>query len=139
MKQRIALILIAVFAVVSVASAQVKVNKRDLQKATDEVTKLYRLSPEQQQQVREIQEWRLRNMAEIEAIRSSDYPAYLDKRRSVRMGAEQSIKRLLNESQLVIFEQQMAERRQRELDLMRSMKRQGVTPEKIQLALLEIE
>ncbi|HMO40445.1 MAG TPA: hypothetical protein PKC76_14510 [Saprospiraceae bacterium] len=139
MKQRIALILIAVFAVVSVASAQVKVNKRELQKATDEVTKLYRLSPEQQQQVREIQEWRLRNMTEIEAIRSSDYPAYLDKRRSVRMGAEQSIKRLLNESQLVIFEQQMAERRQRELDLMRSMKRQGVTPEKIQLALLEIE
>jgi len=119
--------------------AQQKVNKRSIRKATDELTAVYNLSEVQQQKVYEIQERRLTNLAEIEQMKSQDYKAYLLKRRAVRVGTESAIKRLLEGSQLEIFEVQTEARRKREIEKMQALKRQGATVAEIEIAMLEIE
>lgn len=119
--------------------AQQGASKRSIRKATEELTTLYNLSEAQQQKVYDIQERRLNNLAEIEKIKSEDYKTYLLKCRAVRVGTENAIKRLLEGSQLEIFEVHLEARRQKEIEKMQSLKRQGATTEEIEIALLEIE
>lgn len=124
----------------TVATAQqAKVSKKDVQKATDEVAALYQLNAEQIKNVYEIQERRLINLAEVEKIKTSDYPLYLRKCRAVRIATETATKKLLTETQLNIYYAQVAERRKRESVKMKELKRQGADKEQIELGLLEIE
>lgn len=119
--------------------AQKKINKRTIQKATEEVTSLYHLNEFQQAKVFEIQERRLENLAEIETIKTQDYRTYLVKCRAVRVGTESAIKRLLDERQLEIFQAQMDARRQLEVEKMQALKQRGASQSEIEIALLEIE
>jgi DNA gyrase/topoisomerase IV subunit A len=124
---------------VTMATAQSKVNKKDVQKATDELVALYQLNAQQTKDVYEIQEGRLINLAEIEKIKTTDHPLYLRKCRAVRIATENALKKQLTASQLNIYYTQVGERRKRELAKMKELKRQGADKEQIELGLLEIE
>lgn len=119
--------------------AQSKVSKRDVQKATSELTALYQLDQTQQQKAYEIQERKLENLAQAETIKKTDYDTYLRKRRAVQIGADHAIKRLLNESQLKIYQEKQEARRALEAEKMRELKLKGASKEEIQRALLEIQ
>ncbi len=119
--------------------AQSKVSKRDVQKATNEIAALYQLNEAQQQKAYEIQERKLENLAQVETIKKTDYDTYLRKRRAVQIGADHAIKRLLNESQLKIYQEKQEARRALEAEKMRELKQKGASNEEIQRALLEIQ
>lgn len=119
--------------------AQSKVSKRDVQKATNELTALYQLDQVQQQKAYEIQERKLENLAQVETINKTDYDTYLRKRRAVQIGADHAIRRLLNESQLKIYQEKQEARRALEAEKMRELKLKGASKEEIQRALLEIQ
>lgn len=133
------LIVVALLVFASTAFAQQKVNKRSIRQATEELTALYSLSEVQQAKVYDIQERRLTNLAEIEHLKAEDYKTYLLKRRAVRIGTENALKRLLEGSQLEIFQVQMEDRRQREIEKMQALKQEGATKQEIEIALLEIQ
>jgi len=137
--KRILIVLIASFTMAASLSAQSKVNTREVQQATNAVAALYQLDETQKEKVYEIQDRRLRNLAQVETIKATDYDTYLLKRRAVQIGADNSIKRLLNETQLKIYEGQVAARRQKEVEKMIELKKQGASKEEIEKALLEIE
>ncbi len=118
---------------------QAKVSKKDVQKATNELAALYQLNTDQIKNIYEIQELRLINLAEVEKVKTTDYPLYLRKCRAVRIATETATKKLLTEAQLNIYYVQVAERRKRELVKMKELKRQGAEQEQIELGLLEIE
>ncbi len=133
------LIVVALMVISSATFAQQKVNKRSIRQATAELTALYNLSEAQQAKVYDIQERRLTNLAQIAHLESEDYKTYLLKRRAVRIGTENAIKRLLEGRQLDIFQVQMEQRRQREIEKMQALKQQGATKQEIEIALLEIQ
>ena len=133
------LIVVALMVISSATFAQQKVNKRSSRQATAELTALYNLSEAQQAKVYDIQERRLTNLAQIAHLESEDYKTYLLKRRAVRIGTENAIKRLLEGRQLDIFQVQMEQRRQREIEKMQALKQQGATKQEIEIALLEIQ
>jgi len=133
------LIVVALLVFASAAFAQQKVNKRSIRQATEELTALYSLSEVQQAKVYDIQERRLTNLAEIEHLKAEDYKTYLLKCRAVRIGTENALKRLLEGSQLEIFQVQMEDRRQREIEKMQALKQEGATKQEIEIALLEIQ
>ncbi len=137
--KRILIALIAVTMAVAPLTAQSKINKRDIQKATDEVAALYQLNEDQKQKVYEIQERRLENLAQVETLKTTDYDAYLRKRRAVQIGTDNAIKRLLDAPQLEIFQTLSVKRRERETAKMIELKKQGASKEEIERALLEIE
>lgn len=124
---------------VTLVMAQSKVSKKEVQKATDEWTALYHLNADQAKSVYEIQERRLINLAEIEKVKTSDYPLYLRKCRAVRVASENALKKLLTDEQKHIYEVQVAERHKRELAKMKELKKQGADDEQIRLGLLEIQ
>ncbi len=109
-----------------------------IQAATDEAAALYQLDEEQAKQMYQVQERRFRNLASIEQLKASDYSLYLRKRENVRQGTLAAVKRILQESQMAIFNQQLAERRQEEAALTRRLKEEGASREEIRTALLEL-
>ncbi|MDX1940025.1 MAG: hypothetical protein SFU99_05700 [Saprospiraceae bacterium] len=137
--KRILIVLIASFTMLATVAAQSKIAAREVQQATNAVATLYQLDETQKEKVYEIQDRRLRNLAQIEAIKATDYDTYLLKRRAIQIGTDSAIKRLLNETQLKIYDAQVAARRQQEVNKMIDLKKQGASKEKIERALLEIE
>jgi DNA gyrase/topoisomerase IV subunit A len=132
-------LVLASLCLLTAAAAQSKVNRKDVQKATNEQVALYRLNAEQAQAVYEIQERRLTNLQEIETIKTTDHALYLRKCRAVRIATENATKKLLTESQLQIYQAQVAERRKRESAKLKELKKQGANQEQIALGLLEVE
>lgn len=108
-----------------------------VQQATDELTALYHLDNAQVQKMHTIQERRFRNLAEIEPLKTQDYSVFLAKRKAIVTGTDGSIKRMLHEEQLVIFNNQIAERRKQESDLIRELREKGASKEEIQQAISE--
>ena len=108
-------------------------------KATDEATALYQLDEKQAEEMYEIQKRRFRNLASIEELRQSDYPFFLQKKNSIREGLMASTQRLLTETQMEIFNQQLASRRKKEAAVKEEMKQEGATKEEIQIAIWKIE
>lgn len=133
------LILLAAVCLTTALAAQSKVSKKEIEKATNEVAVRYQLTPEQKAKMSKIQERRLTNLQEVEKIKSTDYENYLRKRATVRIATENHIKRMLTEEQTKIYQVQIAERRKRESEKLKDLKRQGATKEQIELGLLEIE
>lgn len=119
--------------------AQTKVTKKTIEKATDETTALYNLSPEQQAKVYKMQERRLNNLKELEPMKTTDPDTYYRKRAAVRIAFEGHLQRILTDDQKKIYQTQVAERHQREAEKKKELKRQGASKEQIEKSLLEIE
>lgn len=108
-------------------------------RATEEARALYQLDEEQAKEMYVIQERWLRNLASIEELREADYYRFLQKKNSAREGAMASIRRLLREGQMDIFNQQLASRRKEEAAVAARLKEEGATREEIQIAIWELE
>lgn len=106
--------------------------------ATTELTKIYNLDAQQQDEMAVIQERKARNLAEIQTLKTSDYDTYIKKLKSLQFGTDASIKRILNKEQIEVFYKQNQIRRKKEADLMQKMKAEGATPEQINAAVAEM-
>ena len=120
------------------AQATASVDPAEVQKATDEQVALYKLDANQTQKMYTIQERRLRNLKEIEALKEQNYDLYLAKRKALRTGTEGSIKRLLTPEQRPILDAQLAERRRQEGEKIQALRASGASKEEIQRAILEM-
>ena len=120
-------------------SAQAGVDQDAVQQATSEMVALYQLDAKQSVKMQTIQERRFRNLAEIEFMQDSDPQQYLIKKKNIRKGMEHSIRMMLTNEQMPIFNQQLVERRKQESEKIKQMKLNGASKEEIQNALLEID
>ena len=128
-----------IFALSVNAQAVEKTNDPKVQEATDQMVALYNLDQQQAAKMYTIQKRHLRNLSEIAVYESQDPQLYLQKKRSVRDGMEGSIRRLLNEEQMKIFNAQILERRKKESELIKQLRASGASKEEIQMAILGIE
>ena len=128
-----------IFALSLDAQAVEKAKDPKVQAATDEMVALYNLDEQQTTKMYTIQERHFRNLSEIAAYETQDPQLFLKKKRSVRDGLEGSIKRMLNEEQMKVFNAQLLERRKKESELIKQLKASGATKEEIQIALLGVE
>ena len=117
----------------------ISIDKEAARKAADEMITHYSLNAEQAVQAYKIQERRLRNEAEITALKETDNLLYLQKRKSIRLGTEGSLKRMLTPAQMDIFNAGVAARRLKDSDFLKELKQKGLTQEEMKLALLERE
>jgi hypothetical protein len=114
------------------------VSQEDIAAATTAAVELYQLEDSQLAEMQKIQARRLKNLADVESLRTSDYPLFLRKRSAIKAGTEASIKRLLNNEQMKILTQQQIEGRKRTSELIQRLKQEGATPEAIKTAVLEL-
>lgn len=133
------LFLFVTICTLSSLSAQSKVSKKEIEKATADLTALYQLTPTQKEQAYKMQERRLNNLRELETIKNSELDAYTRKRAAVRIAFESQLQRMLTDEQTKIYQAQVAERHQRESLRKKELKRQGASKEQIEKSLLEIE
>ncbi len=125
--------------VVLALSAQTTTDQDAVQQATSEMASLYQLDAKQTAKMQTIQERRFRNLAEIETLQDSDPRLYLIKKKNIRKGMEHSIRMMLTQEQMPIFNQQLVDRRKRESEKIKQMRLNGASKEEIQNALLEID
>jgi hypothetical protein len=111
----------------------------DVQQALTEAVNLYQLDSEQAVEMLKIQERHFSNLGEIESLRESDRPLFLQKKNSIRELTQASTRRLLNEQQISIYNQQLIERRKREAALKERLKMEGASKEEIQYAIWDLE
>lgn len=117
--------------------ADITIDKEVARKAADEMIALYNLDAKQADQAYKIQERRLRNEADIASLKETDNKLYLQKRKAIRTGTEATLKRMLNASQMEIFNARAAERRKQDSDFLKEMKIKGMSQDQMNLALLE--
>jgi len=117
----------------------ISIDKDAARKAADEMITRYSLDAEQAIQAYKIQERRLRNEAEITALKETDNLLYLQKRKAIRIGTEGSLKRMLTPAQMEVFNAGVSARRIKDSDFLKDLKQKGLTQEQMKLALLERE
>lgn len=132
MKQ-VAILIIALFAFVGVQA------QKSAQAATAEMTKIYQLDEAQQAEVLKIQERKVRNLSEIQALKTTDRATYIKKLKSIQYGTDVSLKRLLNKSQMETYYKVSTERRKKQAVLSKEMKARGASSEEIEEAMAEME
>lgn len=113
--------------------------KTPAQEATDKLTQLYGLSPEQQVEMLKVQERKFRNLAEIAGLKTTDYKMYMRKIQSIQYGNNASLQRLLNPEQDLIWQQQQTQLRERKLVAQKEMKAAGASQQQIEQKMLELD
>lgn len=125
--------------VITLFSAQLLSAQTQAERIEAETTKLrqlYQLDETQTAEMRRIQERRFSNVEEIASLQQSDFSLWVQKRRAIRTNTEGSIRRMLRADQLVVFDQQMTQRRIEDSNFIKEMQQQGKTKEQIELLLL---
>ncbi|MBX2928389.1 MAG: hypothetical protein KF852_11180 [Saprospiraceae bacterium] len=120
-------------------SAQSAADKEAARKATEELTAAYSLSEEQAQKMYVIQERRFRNLSEVESLKTTDEALYFQKLKSIRLGTEASIERMLSPEQLPILQREKVERRKLAGNRIIELEQNGASKAEIQRALDELE
>ena len=100
-------------------------------------TERYQLTPAQVEEMYVIEARRERNLNELEQIRESDPRLYLEKKRSIRLNSEGSIRRILDPRQRQILQQEQAAYRTATSNLIREMRQAGKSKEEIEMIILE--
>lgn len=134
-------ILICVIALMGTVcvSAQSAADKEAARKATEELTVTYSLSEEQAPKMYVIQERRFRNLSEIESLKTTDESLYFQKLKSIRLGTEASIERMLSPEQRAILQREKVERRKLAGNRIIELEQSGASKAEIQRALDELE
>ncbi len=133
------LLALAVCACSLTATAQISSVKEAAQKATEEFTSLYNLSGSQITQMLVIQERRFNNLAEIEPLKTSDELLYRQKLRTIRMGMEASMERMLTPEQRLILNEQRAERRRQDAARLKELQAGAASKQELMNFMLELE
>lgn len=129
--------ILSLFLVVSVL-AQGTVDPK-VRKATDEMIKVYNLDEQQAVTALEIQERRYRNLAEIASLKNTDIDLYQHKYKAIQQSTDASLRRMLNEEQMVIYNRRKLDIRNKRAEKTAELKEQGLSMEEIEDALLELE
>lgn len=132
-------LVVALFLSLSLGAQDMTDSATAVEQAVAEQTALYSLTADQQESMRLIEERRLRNLAEIEPLRSSNYRLFLEKSKSNRVNTEGSIRRMLTPDQREIHDQQLIQYRQETSDMIKQLRQEGKSKEEIELRLLERE
>ncbi len=98
---------------------------------------IYHLNAAQKAEMKVIAARELRNLDEIESLKTTDAKKYLIKKKGIMLASEGSLKRLLVGDQLKILNDQKVARRKKESALIKEMKVAGLTKEEMELKLLE--
>jgi hypothetical protein len=107
--------------------------------ATDELAQTYQLSTEQTTDMYDIQLRKYEGLETIASFQSTDEELYYKKLKAVKYNTEVSVKRLLTKSQMEIYYQRLAEKREQNAEVVKQMRSQGATPKEIERKLIEIE
>lgn len=108
-------------------------------KAANEMVRIYNLDEKQAATAVEIQERRFRNLAEIASLESTDKNLYRHKYKAIQQSTDASLRRMLNEEQMAIYNQRAIEIRNKKAEKTAELKEQGLSMEEIEDALLEFE
>ena len=107
--------------------------------ATEQLVAKYRLNADQAKQMYTIQMRKLRNLASIESLKTSDPARYRAKLQSVQTGTLASIRRILQtKEQVAIFDETKVRTRNLQAEKRKEMMTQGASKEAIEAAVLEI-
>lgn len=105
-------ILFAALFIGTTLSAQTTTPDATIRSATDALVAKYSLNADQAKQMYQIQQRKVRNMAEIAPLQSSNPDLYLAKLGNVQQGATANIRRILNnKDQVTIFQKTQGELR----------------------------
>ncbi len=129
--------ILSLFLAVSVI-AQGSVDPK-VRKAADGMIKVYNLDEQQAVTALEIQERRFRNLEEISDLKNTDKDLYRHKLKAIQQSTDASLRRILNEEQMAIYNQRKIEIRNKRAAKTAELKEQGMTLEEIEDALLELE
>jgi len=122
------------------AQAQRSNLKKLIRKDVKELSRIYELDKEQKEAVLVIQEQYYIQLEEIAGLKDSDqYRAYLYKLKSIRMGNQFELKKILRPDQWPAFEAERTRQEQEYLNKLATLKASGATKEKIDLARIAIE
>ncbi len=108
-------------------------------KAADEMIEIYDLDEKQSATALEIQERRYRNIAEIASLESTDKDLYRHKYKAILQSTDASLRRMLNEGQMAIYNQRKMDLRERKAAKTAELKEQGLSMTEIENALLEMD
>lgn len=107
------------------------------QEATDELVKVYQLDSKQATQMLVIQERKVRNMEQIKDMKATDAKMYRHKYRAINQSTDASIRRMLNDEQMKIYQQRRMEWRNQRAERIATLKESGLTLVEIEDKLLE--
>ena len=129
--------ILSLFLAVSVI-AQGSVDPK-VREAADEMVEIYSLEEVQAATALEIQERKYRNLAEIASLESTNEDLYRHKYKAVLQSTDASLRRMLNDEQMIIYNQRKTEMRNKRAEKTAEMKAQGLAIEDIEKALFEWE
>ena len=121
------------------AEAQQSEYKKQIRKDVKELTRIYDLDKEQQQKAYIVQERYYLQLEEIASLKNNQYRAYLYKLKSVRMGQQFGLKKLLRSGQWSVFEAEQAREEQTYQQKLAALKAKGASKEELDLARITIE
>jgi hypothetical protein len=107
------------------------------QEATDELVKVYTLDSQQAKEMLVIQERKVRNLDQIVDMKTTDVKLYRHKYRAIQQSTDASIRRMLTETQMKIYEKRRLEWREERAAKIAKLKESGMTLEEIEDQLLE--
>lgn len=134
------LLLSGLFCLILTLAVQAQRYSPEVRTIANTLVEQYHLEGEQVEKAYVIAERQLRNLAEIETLRNSDYELYLRKRRSIRLGTQSSIERMLtNDRQREALAAVRLAQRQKESDTIKKLRAEGASKVEIQRAMLLAE
>lgn len=139
MKNLIFSALLMFFAFGAMAQTASTDNADPAQAATEQMTLLYGLNENQQQEMLKIQERKYRNLAEIEPLKKTDPSGYILKIRSIQLGNNASFERILNAEQLTTLKQQQFKLREKKAVAFKEMKSAGASQQEIDKKMTELD
>lgn len=119
--------------------AQTDVTKTPAEEATEALTTVYQLNEQQQAEMLEIQQRKYRNLGEIAELKDSDPLTYLKKIRAMQHANIMHMQLLLNETQLVTFQQKQRELREEKARVSKEMKSAGKSQAEINAKMTELD
>ncbi|MBN8683335.1 MAG: hypothetical protein J0L99_11845 [Chitinophagales bacterium] len=120
-------------------SVQQQANEVQARAATDALVEKYKLNADQAKQMYQIQKRKLRNLAEIQALKSQNPALWRSKMASVQEGTLSSIRRILrSKEQVTLFQQTQSDVRRLKSAKTNELGKQKATQEAIDNALLDI-
>lgn len=109
------------------------------QEMTSVLAQLYNLDADQADRMFEIQMRKYNDIGLVASLRDQDQQLYVRKMKAIFEGADGSIERMLTKAQMPTFRQQAIELRKRKAEMARQLQAQGIAPQQIELALVEME
>ncbi|MFT5164826.1 MAG: hypothetical protein ACI8P3_000049 [Saprospiraceae bacterium] len=105
--------------------------------ATADLIKVYDLDSKQAKEMLVIQERKVRNIDEIAGMKTTDIKKYRHKHRAIQQSTDASIRRMLTEAQMKVYEKRRLKWRAERAAKIAKLKESGMSLEEIEDALLE--